>query len=437
MQPTILKLSELNSQIKQTLKRAFPAALWVTAEVASAKCNQSGHCYLELVEKEGDQLLSQVKATIWAYRFREIEGKFRSVTGETLKPGMKILMLAEVSFHELYGLSLGIKDIDPTYTIGDMARKKAEVIERLKREGILEKNKALPLPLVPQRIAIVSSETAAGYQDFIKHLSDNPEGYAFHTVLFQALMQGNEAEASMIEAFARIAEQRHRFDVAVLIRGGGSQIDLSCFDGYEIARTIANFPLPIITGLGHEKDESVADLVAHTRMKTPTACAEFLLSGARAFEEKILEAERTLIKTTERLLKDLHHKLEGATQRLSHSVRQTVTKEHTKAALVEQRLRNGLRNLHKGQRDHIDRLRRDLSARTQNRLVGEKHRLERIDQAIHHLDPARVIMRGYSITLLGGRAVKDIKEVKEGDSLLTRLYNGEITSIATHLEEKE
>ena len=213
----------------------MPGAYWVIAEIADTKLNQRGHCYLELVEKEDNRTIAQVKANIWAYEYRKLSLKFQTATNESLKPGMKVLLLVAVIFHEVYGLSLNVKDIDPAYTMGEMALKKREVIERLTKEGIIALNKSLSLPVVPQRIAVISSPTAAGYGDFFDHLDNNPYGYRFIHVLFPALMQGAEAEESIISALRKVSQKRELFDVLVIIRGGGSVIDLNCFDSYEIA----------------------------------------------------------------------------------------------------------------------------------------------------------------------------------------------------------
>src|SRR5208283_3896422 len=259
MSKSAYSLYELNTAIKHAISSALSEACWVTAEIAELKCNQRGHCYLELVEKDEDKTIAQTKATIWAYEYRKLSHKFQAATNESIRPGMKIMFLAVVNFHEVYGLSLNIRDIDPTYTLGEMARKRKEVIERLRKEGLLELNKGLHLPLVPQRIAVISSPTAAGYGDFFNQLDTNPYGYKFVHVLFPAMVQGHEAEGSIVAALLKIKKYRHLFDVAVIIRGGGSAVDLSCFDNYALASQIAGCPIPVITGIGHEKDDTVAD----------------------------------------------------------------------------------------------------------------------------------------------------------------------------------
>jgi exodeoxyribonuclease VII large subunit len=271
----MMKLSELNGMVRQVLTEAFPTKLWVVAEISELKTQRSGHCYLVLIEKDTftDKVVAQARATIWSYIYRILKPYFETTTGQVLIEGLKVLVQVTVEFHELYGYSLNIQDIDPTYTLGDLARRKTDIINKLTREGVIDMNKGLDFPLVPQRIAVISSETAAGYQDFTNHLNTNQGGYVFYTKLFSALMQGPQTEVSVIRALERIYEYEDLFDVVVIIRGGGSQFDLSCFDNYNIAFHVAQFPLPVITGIGHEKDNSVVDLVAHTRLKTPTAVA--------------------------------------------------------------------------------------------------------------------------------------------------------------------
>jgi len=404
---TTFSLSQLNGLIKSAILDTLPDQYWVVAEVADIKLNQRGHCYIELVEKEGNAAIAQIKANIWAYEYRSISNRFQKATNEPLKQGMKILFLASVLFHEVYGLSLNIKDIDPTYTMGAMARKKKEVIALLRKEGLIDRNKALELPLVPQRIAVISSPTAAGYEDFFKHLDNNPYGYCFVHTLFPALMQGQEAEGSIITALDAIRKQKNAHEIVVIIRGGGSVIDLNCFDGYPLAAAVANFPLPVITGIGHEKDDTVVDLAAHTKMKTPTAVAEFLISGMRSFEENVLGLENGIVTAAEQLLRDERQKLSSVAQRLS---------------LLPIRLTTV-------QRNRLIILQRDMRSHLQQRLQNEQNRLSRSEQAMRHLDPADVLRRGYSITRRKGKVLRDAALLKNGMSLETQLQNGTVTSI--------
>jgi exodeoxyribonuclease VII large subunit len=287
-----IKLSELNGLVRKVVTDAFPEKIWVIGEISEMKINRNGHCYLNLIEKDEatDTVVAQARATIWSYTFRMLRPYFETTTGQILIEGLKVLVNVSVEFHELYGYSLNIQDIDPTYTLGDMARRRREIIARLTDEGVLDMNKEVEFPLAPQKIAVISSETAAGYRDFTDHLLNNPAGYIFYPKLFPAVMQGSQTEISVIEALDHIYEYEDLFDVVVIIRGGGSQIDLSCFDNYNLAYHITQFPLPVITGIGHEKDNTIVDLVAHTRLKTPTAVAEFLIGEVAGFDQQIEEA---------------------------------------------------------------------------------------------------------------------------------------------------
>jgi exodeoxyribonuclease VII large subunit len=406
-------LFELNTVIKSAISDVFPGACWVAAEIAELKCNQKGHCYLELVEKEDEKTTAQMKATIWAYEYRKLGNKFEKTAGETLKAGMRALLLVEVTFHEVYGLSLNIRDIDPAYTMGEMARKKKEVIDRLRKEGIMELNKSLPLPLVPQRAAVISSPTAAGYGDFFKQLDNNLYGYKFIHELFPATMQGQEAEGSIISALNKIRKEKELFDVVVIIRGGGSVIDLNCFDGYEVASHAARFPLPVITGIGHEKDDTVVDMVAHTKLKTPTAVAEFLISGLRSYEENVMGLRDRVYKEVGRLLRDERYKFGSLIQRASY-IPLRISAVHT---------------------NKLAAIRSDLESRSVRILVREEHRTGAMEQAMKHLDPANVLKRGYSITRHKGKVLKNTEVLKKWAVIETKLCSGDVTSIVQDRKE--
>jgi exodeoxyribonuclease VII large subunit len=423
-----ITLSELNNRIKAVLYRSFPDTYWVIAEIAEAKCDQKGHCYLGLVEKTEDTTVAKARGNIWSYEYRKLIGKFEEATGESLKPGMKMLFLAAINFHEIYGLSLTIKDIDPSYTLGEMARKKREVIERLKKEGIIDLNKKLPLPLVPQEIAVISSPTAAGYGDFVNHLKHNLYGYRFAHQLFSALMQGQEAEQSIINALTEIKEKTDMFDIAVIIRGGGSQIDLSCFDGYSLASEVARFPLPVLTGIGHERDDTVTDIVAHTKCKNPTDVAQFIISGVRSFEERITEMQRRLVRNAEKLLKDKIQSLVSIIDSFKHLVGYALSESRNKIAIGKQKLISALKSYADKKMNSLLSYEKDLGFHIRQILYRENGRLEKAEQAVRLIDPVNVLKRGYSITYLWGKSLRNIEAVEKGDVLTTKLNKGLITS---------
>jgi exodeoxyribonuclease VII large subunit len=436
-QTPVLTLSELNSLIRGVVEIAFPETLWVIAEIAEARCNQKGHCYIELIEKEDDTVIAQMRANIWAYTYRTISQKFQQATGESIKHGMRVLFQVSVTFHEIYGLSLNIKDIDPTYSLGDMARKKREVIERLTKEGLIERNKALPLPLVPQRVAVVSSSTAAGYGDFVNHLEHNPYGYRFIHTLFVAFMQGEEAELSILNALSKIKEHFDEFDIAVIIRGGGSQIDLSCFDSYALASEVASFLLPVVTGIGHQRDDTVVDMVAHTKCKTPTDVAQFIISGVRSFEERILGNQARLVKSTEGLLKDTRHNLKSLIHDFRHRVNQMLSDAHRSIDAETHRLQSALRAFNVREVNTLLSCQRNLNIHMKQIWVRENGRIEKAEQAIRLLDPINVLKRGYSITFLDGTALRDATSVDEGMLLETRLYHGRFTSRVEEVRDEQ
>ena len=272
-----ITLSELQRLVKETLHERFALPVWVSAEISEVKVNYSGHCYLELVEKGGDNgvPLAQSRAVIWRTAYSRIAGYFEAETGQRLAAGIKILAKVAVNYHELYGFSLQITDIDPAYTLGDMQRQRQQTIDCLRKEGVWDMNREVGMPAVVQRIAIVSSANAAGYQDFCKEIGKSP--YRFRLTLFDAFMQGAAAEESIVAALCAVADRMEEFDAVVIIRGGGSASDLNCFNAYRLCTHVAQFPLPVLTGIGHDKDTSVADMVAHTALKTPTAVAGWLV----------------------------------------------------------------------------------------------------------------------------------------------------------------
>jgi exodeoxyribonuclease VII large subunit len=433
----VFTLSELNTAIKATLELAFPESVWVVAEISEIRHNSKAHCYLELVEREEEKTIAQIRANIWAYTFRNLASKFEKATGETLKQGMEVLLQVNVTFHEVYGLSLNVKDIDPTYSLGEMARKKREVIERLTKEGLINLNKQIPLPLVPQRIAVISSATAAGYGDFINHIDDNPYGYKIFYKLYQSLMQGQEAETSILFSLNQIREKKTRYDAVVIIRGGGLQIDLSCFDTYSLAVEVAKFPLPVITGIGHERDDTVVDMVAHTKLKTPTAVAEFLISGMSSFEERLLEAQSTLVNRAKELLREENHRLQYLMQQFQHIVKDRFNGEMSRIETALHRLIHRTTQIIDG---NNNKLKLDV-----NRLVGglkivfqeHKSKIKNFEQAIRLLDPINVLQRGYSITYLREKAIKDSSELQTGDIIRTKVYKGSVNSKVEAIDVEE
>ncbi|RMD59133.1 MAG: exodeoxyribonuclease VII large subunit, partial [Nitrospirae bacterium] len=318
-----LSLYELNVLIREIIESNFFELYWIRAEIARISVSASGHCFLELVDREIPNRMARGSAVMWSGIYRSISKRFKEETGTELSSGIKILMLAEVKFHEEYGLKLIIRDIDPAYTIGEMAVKKRMILERLYREGLLQRNKMLPLPLVPQNIAIISSKSAAGFQDFIHHIELSP--YRFKWQLFESTMQGSSVEESILEALRNCKSRASDFDILVIVRGGGSKADLHCFDNYELAKAIAMMPIPVVSGIGHERDTSVVDEVSAIRVKTPTAAAELIINMVKEFEESIDELIKRIVEIAllridyeKELLGDFLNKLAFKTDALLH-----------------------------------------------------------------------------------------------------------------------
>jgi len=453
-----ITLGELTNLIKTTVQSALSNDYWIIAEIATVNYHHnSGHCYIDLVEKQEDTVIAQMRATIWSRNYRKISSKFQRATGQDLNNGMKILMLAHVTYHEVYGLALNIRDIDPRYTLGEMALKRQQVIDRLVKEGIIDLNKKIIPPQIMQNIAVISSLSAAGYGDFIKTLDGNPYGYRFCHKLFQAYVQGDQVEESIRSALRKCKRYKDIFDVVVIIRGGGSTVDLHCFDSYLLAKDIALFTLPVLTGIGHERDETVIDRVAHMRLMTPTAVAEFLISRAHMFEERIDSLrQRLIIKTNtvldrekhfmkalkENLMRHSIHYLKTSSLSLRHYIHllQTQALSALKTPSLnlkayEGRLKGALQVVIKDKKQRLKELIQMVMIYPKHMLSMESMTVEQLETKINLLDPVNVLNRGYSITYVNGKAIKTTATVNKSDIINTRLYDGIITSIVETIKE--
>lgn len=409
-----LSLFGLNKLIKDTLDSQLEASYWVVAEIGEMRTTQNGHCYLELVEKDDERVIAKIRGTIWSYTYRNLSTWFQGITGQALQPGLKILCNVAVQFHELYSMSVNIKDIDANFTLGERAQRRKKIIEQLISDGVYDMNREHQLPVVPQRIAVISSPTAAGFGDFMDQLSNNNYGYAFQIKLFKALMQGEKACGSIVEAMLQIDNCIESFDALVIIRGGGSQIDLDCFDDYELASHIAQFPLPVITGIGHERDETIADLVAHTRMKTPTAVAEFLISGIRAYEEQLDDHYARIYHHTTAVLNLQTQKLSTLGYHLKAISREKTTKATYKTDLLKDQLR---------------RVSKDF-------ISAREKQLDMAEKSLDLLDPQTILRRGYSITTINGKSLEKCT-IMPGDKLTTETADKIITSKIEQQKDKK
>ena len=378
-------LSQLNKMVRDAIDMQLPDEYWVEAELSECR-EHNGHCYLELIEKDEhtNTPVARASAKCWRQTWLMVKPYFERTTGEPLRTGMKVLLKVYAQFHEAFGFSWIVTDIDPNYTLGDMARKRLEIIRQLKEEGVFDLQRELHIPLFAKRIAVISAENAAGYGDFCRQLEDNEYGFRFEVTLFPAIMQGEQVEQSIIAALERIYALNTSFDVVVIIRGGGATADLSGFDTLALAENVAQVPLPVITGIGHERDESIIDMVAHTRVKTPTAAAALLIDHLRQVLERI------------------------------NSAQQRIT------TAIFQRIAN--------QKMRLTNLQTLLPALVQRNLAEARHRIEMLEVLLKSHDPQRLLSRGYSITLLNGRAVRDPQQLKAGDVLETRVEKGTIKS---------
>ena len=427
-----LSLVELNQRIRMTLEQAFPDTYWVRAEMSDVRENgASGHCYLEFIEKDprSGQLLAKVRGAIWAKTFRLLKPYFEMETGQRFVSGLKVLVRVTVDFHELYGLSLTVVDIDPAYTLGDMARKRLEIIRQLQEEGVFELNKELPLPLLPRRIALISSPTAAGYEDFVNQLTHNRAGYPFYVKLFPALMQGERTEESVIAALDRIYAHQELFDVVALLRGGGATSDLNSFDSYLLAANCAQFPLPILTGIGHERDDTVVDLVAHTRLMTPTAVAEFLIARMDQAAQTVEELQQTMTQSASMRMLQEKQRLQSYATRFPALVGQRMERNRTLLHQLSAKLPTMAQGFVERKRAMVDRLVMQLRNATTTHLAEKQRFLQLQEQFVRMASPDYILRRGYSLTLREGKIIERSEELQAGEELTTRFMDGEVKSI--------
>lgn len=443
-------LLELNNRIKGVIQQSFPDTYWVRAEMSDVRQHAaSGHCYLEFVEKHpvNGQLLAKARGSIWAKTFRMIKPYFEMETGQSFASGIKVLVKVTVEFHELYGYSLTVVDIDPTYTLGDMVRRRMEIIKQLQEEGVFSLNKELDCPLLPQRIAVITSPSAAGYEDFMKQLVQNKSGYIFYTHLFPAIMQGEKTEESVIGALDKVYRHLDCFDVVVIIRGGGATSDLHSFDSYLLAANCAQFPLPIITGIGHERDDTVVDMVANTRMKTPTAVAEFLINRMDDAADRLNTLQDKCSTKAIEILTERKNSLDLLATMLPSMVTSRLTSNHSSLQLLGMKLPSLANNLLEQNRFALQRLVVTLPATAKQNmerknsvfekidsmfrksvddfLLKRKHALELSEQYVSLASPENILRKGYSLIYKNGRLVKRSVDLHEGDELSIHFIDGD------------
>ena len=403
-----LTLYELNTLVREAIASAMDRDYWVEAELSEVR-EVRGHCFMELVQKDlfSPTPVARASAKCWKTTWTRIRPRFEAITGQPLRPGMKVMLLVHPDFHEAYGFSWIVSDVDPTYTLGDMARKRMEIVNQLKAEGVFDLQKELPLPLFSQHIAVISSENAAGYGDFCSQLSNNDYGFSFMPVLFTAVMQGDGVEQSIVAALNAINAEADRFDVVVIIRGGGATADMSGFDTLLLAENVANFPLPVITGIGHERDECVLDMVSHTRVKTPTAAAALLVDNLAQVWAHVTDCQRTITQLVGQRMASEPSRLDRLSTRLITLIHDRLTHEQFR----------------------LSSLATSLKPAAEYVLTTHRNHLERLALRAKSLDPQLLLRRGYSITTIGGKAVRDASLLKSGDEIVTHLEKGSVHSV--------
>ena len=401
-------LRQLNLLVREAIEDTLPDEYWVEAELSECREN-SGHCYMELIEKDerSNTPVARASAKCWRQTWMMVKPYFERTTGQPLRAGMKVLLKVYAQFHEAYGFSWIVSDIDPTYTLGDMARKRQEIIRQLKEEGVFDLQHELRIPTFAKRIAVISAPNAAGYGDFCRQLEDNEYGFRFAVTLFPAIMQGEQVEQSVISALEQIYSLTSTFDVVVIIRGGGATADLSGFDTLALAENVAQFPLPIITGIGHERDESILDMVANTKVKTPTAAAALLIKN----------------------LLNVLEQLDDASQRIAYAVSQRIFSQKNRIATLTTLIPTLAIRAVSDQRHRIEMMQQRLPMAIERRLTTQKHLIESLSLKLQGFDPQLLLSRGYSITLKNGKAVRDPQQLKPGDEIETRVEKGTIRSV--------
>lgn len=446
-----VSLYELTCRIRNAISTQLPGSYWVRAEISEGRQNANGHFYCRFIEKNAAGTdIASAAGIIWAGTYVSLRARFERETGQRFGAGIKVLVRVRINFHERYGLSLLVEDIDPSYTLGDMVRRRKEIIDKLTAEGVVNLNKQLVLPRLLLRIAVITSETAAGFGDFCNHLAHGGHMFNIKIKLFPAIMQGDKVEQSVINALNAVLAESKDWDAVVIIRGGGAVSDLNGFDTYLLAANVAQFPLPVITGIGHDRDETVLDLVANVRCKTPTAVADFLIERLSK-ELELLENCAVTLKVC------AQNKLNAQLQRMDSFVAliplvfsRVIDKEKARYRILSERLPNAIQNVCRGERSRCERLvmrmemnTKSMIANMQNRLLHvserlqfvvpavlsrQKQRLESCERGIRLAQPERVLKLGFSLTLKDGKAVTDASQLSSGDRIVTRLSNGEVTS---------
>ena len=433
-----MRLYELNLKVRQLVEGGFSETYWVTAELSDVRMS-GGHCFMEFIEKSpfSNDMIAKARGQIWSSTYKSLSLKFEKATGQPLSDGMQVMVNVRVTFSEKYGYSLNVVDIDPTYTLGDIAKRRKEIIDQLKADGVYSLNKELDLPVVLNRIAVISSATAAGYQDFCHQLEHNVYNLQFTTRLFPAVMQGSSVESSVIAALDLIYDEHEKWDAVVIIRGGGSTTDLSGFDSYLLGLNVAQFALPVITGIGHERDTTVIDEVSHTRVKTPTAAAEFLINHQYEVLSHLLELEDEILDYCRRTVTDEHRRIQMLTDKLPSLFKICKEREYHKLDTSLSSAVDAIRRIKLSQVGKLEMTDSRLNFAVNKILDTNKHKLSMATSKISGASPERLLKLGYSITRVNGKSLSDIHQLKAGMEIMTTLSNGSFSSTVNRAKPKE
>lgn len=455
----IFTLKQVVSSIRKTIESRYNSTYWVKAEMHKLNRYPSGHCFPELLQKENGKIVAQIGGSIWKHNFDRINQRFIELVKEPLKEDTTLLMQVKVSFHETYGLSLQILDIDPNFALGELQREKQETLKKLKELDLINKNQLLDFPLLPKRVAVISAESSKGLSDFMQVLDKNEWGYRFFTMLFPAYLQGDMAAESIISQLERIQIVKHHFDVVVIVRGGGGEVGLSCYNNFELSRAIASFPIPVLTGIGHSTNMTVAEMISYRNAITPTELADFLLQAFHNFAAPVNESIQTLQFTTRalmeyhknqlsqsangfknntnRLLVKLNHELLRNGTTLKDNVKDQLNKHQQKVSQFNHLLVSESNGFLKEQRNNVLEFQKDLPYFLRSKLEKEKFMVGRLEQSVKLMDPINVLQRGYSITTINGKTISAKNPAEKGDIIITRTANFTIESEVTSKKEQK
>lgn len=416
MEKKIYTLLGLTKAIEGIISKYAAKQIWVKAEIVKLNFfSQSGHCYPDLVEKRDGKVVAEIRGNIWNSHFNKINKKFQSVLNESLSDNMTVICLASIKYHPVYGLSLNITDMDPNYTLGELAREKAETIKKLTDEKIIALNKQKELPLLPKNIAVISVETSKGYLDFVNVIENNSWGYNFHYKLFPAILQGAKSVSTITKQLKHIKDHTDIFDALVIIRGGGGEIGLSSYDNYRLAKAIAMYPIPVLTGIGHATNQTVTEMVSHESFITPTKMAEFLIQKFHNFAAEIDKNSRTIVESVNDILLKQKSGLKETARLFKTLSAQFILNEKNK----------------------WDDIQKYLSLYSRQKMENEKSVLTNLESKIRILSPQNILKRGYSITRLDGKAVENVKQLNPGSEIESYFVDGKVSSVVNKIKPKK